>query len=217
MGSQPASALPSIAGGPAGNARLTAWVGVILLGLFALQGVTLLSLGGLISVHLFVGGVLIPIVLLKLATTSWRMTRYYRGAHPYVAAGRPPLPLRLLGPLVVLTSLAVLGTGLALAFVGHRADGPFTTIAGFGVSALTLHQASAIAWIAATAPHVLARLLPAVRLTTPVGGRRRVRGAGLRFAAIALTAGIAVTTGFLVLHVGVDWTAHSTAALVPGQ
>jgi hypothetical protein len=64
---------------------------------------------------------------------------------------------------------------------------------------------------------VLARLLPAVRLTTPVGGRQRVRGAGLRFAAIALTAGIAVTTGFLVLHVGVDWTADSTAALVPGQ
>jgi hypothetical protein len=202
---------------PAGNARLTAWVGLLLLALLMLQGATLLALGNLISVHLFVGGVLVPLVLLKLTTTGWRMTRYYRRSRPYVEAGSPPLALRLLAPLVVLSSLAVLGTGLSLAFIGRGATRSFMTIAGFGISALTLHQIAAIAWIAITGPHTLARVLPALRHTTRIGGHHEVTGAGLRLAVITLTACIAVTTGLLVLHVGVDWTAHSTAALGVGK
>jgi hypothetical protein len=215
MGAQPA--LRHAQANPAGNARLTSWVGLILLALLALQGITLLSLRGLISVHLFVGGVLVPLVVLKMSTTGWRMIRYYRGDRPYVAAGAPPLPLRLLAPLVVLSSLALLGTGLSLAFIGRSAGQPFTNVAGFGISALTVHQLAAIAWIGITGLHVLARVLPAIRHATPVGGRRSVKGAGQRLGVIALTAGIAVTTGFLVLHVGVDWTAHSTAALGGGK
>ncbi|HWA64896.1 MAG TPA: hypothetical protein VG899_00825 [Mycobacteriales bacterium] len=202
---------------PAGNARLTAWTGLLILGLVALQGVTLLALGSLISVHLFVGGVLVPLVLLKLATTGWRMTRFYRGCHPYVSAGKPPLALRLLAPLVIVSSLALLGTGLALAFIGRGAHQPFTAVAGFGISPLTLHQIAAIAWISLAGPHLLARVLPALRHVSRVGGRQHVPGGALRLAVIGLTAGIAVTTGFLVLHVGVDWTAHSTAALGAGK
>ncbi|HEX3899618.1 MAG TPA: hypothetical protein VHW74_10640 [Mycobacteriales bacterium] len=202
---------------PAGNARLTAWVGLLLLALLLLQATTLLALSSLISVHLFVGGVLVPLVLLKLATTGWRMTRYHRRSKPYVEAGSPPLALRLLAPLVVVSSLALLGTGLSLAFIGRRATQPFMTIAGFGISALTLHQIAAIAWIAIAGPHMLARVLPAIRHTTRIGGQHAVSGAGLRLAVITLTACIAVTTGLLVLHVGVDWTAHSTAALGVGK
>jgi hypothetical protein len=202
---------------PAGNARLTAWVGLLLLALLTLQGITLFALNNLISVHLFVGGVLVPLVLLKLTTTGWRMTRYYRQSPRYVEAGSPPLALRLLAPLVIVSSLALLGTGLSLAFIGRSATRPFMTIAGFGISALTLHQIAAIAWIAIAGPHMLARVLPAIRHTTRIGGRHTVTGGGLRLAVVTLTACIAVTTGLLVLHVGVDWTAHSTAALGVGK
>lgn len=202
---------------PAGNARLTAWTGLLLLALLTLQAVTLLSLHNLISVHLFVGGVLVPLVLLKLTTTGWRMTRYYRRSSEYVAAGSPPLALRVLAPLVVVSSLVLLGTGLSLAFIGPHANRPFTQVAGFGISALTLHQASAITWIALAGPHMLARVIPALRHVSRLGGRHQVVGGGLRLAVVALTAGIAVTTGFLVLHVGVDWTAHSNAALGVGK
>jgi hypothetical protein len=202
---------------PAGNARLTAWTGLLLLGLLTLQGITLLALHNLISVHLFVGGVLVPLVLLKLTTTGWRMTRYYRRSHPYVAAGRPPLALRVLAPLLIVSSLALLGTGLSLAFIGPNANRPFMHLAGFGISALALHQGSAITWIALAGPHMLARVIPALRHVTRLGGRHRVAGGGLRLAVVALTAGVAVTAGFLVLHVGDGWTTHSSAALGVGK
>lgn len=42
------------------------------------------------------------------------MLRYYRGNKGYKTSGPPPLLLRLLGPLVVLTSLTLLVTGTTL-------------------------------------------------------------------------------------------------------
>jgi hypothetical protein len=152
-------------GGPAGNARLTAWTGLVLLVLFLAELVTLLDVRGLISWHLAVGVVLIPPALLKTGSTGWRILRYYIGSPPYRSAGPPPLLLRLLGPLVVLTTLALLGTGLALVLVGATQSlEPLVTVVGVGVDVLTLHQAAFIAWGVATGLHVLVRLLPAWQL-----------------------------------------------------
>lgn len=108
-------------GGPAGNAQLTAWLGLTLLVLFVAELVTLLDVRGFISWHLTLGLLLIPPALAKTATTSWRMFRYYSGAPLYRLSGPPPLFLRLLGPLVILSTLGVLGTGLALLAVGPTA------------------------------------------------------------------------------------------------
>ena len=48
-------------GGPAGNARLTAWTGVLLLVLFLVELVTVLDVDGLISWHIVVGTLLVPV------------------------------------------------------------------------------------------------------------------------------------------------------------
>src|SRR3954471_19347950 len=76
-------------GGPAGNARLTAWTGLVLLVLFAAELVTLLDVRGLISWHVALGVLLIPPALLKTASVGWRILRYYTGSPPPRRA-RPP-------------------------------------------------------------------------------------------------------------------------------
>ena len=131
-----------VTGGPAGNARLTAWAGVLLLALFAAELVTLADVHGFISWHLVIGALLIPPALLKTATTGWRILRYYTGREPYRVAGPPPLLLRVLGPLVVAATLAVLGTGLLLVVLGpddRGSDQP----AGPGLGWRDVHQAAA--------------------------------------------------------------------------
>ena len=60
--------------------------------------------------------------LLKTAATGWRMVRYYAGNEPYQKAGPPPTLMRLLGPLVVLSTLGLLASGVVLVLIGL----PFT-------------------------------------------------------------------------------------------
>jgi hypothetical protein len=83
-------------GGSVGNEQLTAVVAAILLLLLAIEGATLLQLRSLLTVHAFVGMLLIPVVALKLASTGWRMLRYYLGGEEYVRRGPPALLLRVL-------------------------------------------------------------------------------------------------------------------------
>ena len=86
---------------PDGNERLTAAVGLVLIVLTIAELATnVLGLHQLLSVHVFIGLVLIPPVLLKLASTGWRFARYYTGSKPYTAKGAPELPMRLLAPLL---------------------------------------------------------------------------------------------------------------------
>jgi hypothetical protein len=150
-------------GGADGNERLTAATAAVLIVLLAALGVTILSIGPLIWWHVLLGMLLIPPVLLKLGSTGWRFIRYYGGADEYVGRGPPPLPLRLLAPLVVAATLAVFATGVALLAIGPGG--------GFVVG---LHKASFVVWLAVTGVHVLAhvrRLLP----SGPVpGGRLRL-------------------------------------------
>jgi hypothetical protein len=191
-------------GGPAGNARLAAWVGVLLLVLFLAELVTLIDVHALISWHLAVGVVLIPPSIAKTATTGWRIARYYTGDTSYRTAGPPPLLLRVLGPLVVLATLALLGTGLALVLLGEtRSKDPLLTLTGvqpgvrglervpFPVDVLFLHQASFVLWGVVTGLHVLARIVPAWRLTV---ARRplRVPGAAWRAVVVLLAAACAM-------------------------
>jgi hypothetical protein len=199
-------ALPGT-GGPAGNARLTAWIGLLLLPLFAAELVTLLSLEGLLSWHIAIGVVLIPPALVKTATTGWRILRYYTGAEVYREAGPPPLLLRVLGPLVVLTTLALLGTGVVLLVVGPSgAFTPLVTIAGHGVSVLTLHQACTLAWAVATGLHVLGRLVPAVQLTmSSARSQDPPAGGWLRTCVFVGTLAVAALAAVLALSLG-QWS-----------
>ena len=176
-------------GGPAGNARLTAWTGLVLLVLFLAELVTALDVRGLMSWHVTIGALLIPPALLKTASTGWRIVRYYRGHHAYQVAGPPPLLLRVLGPLVVLSTLAVLGTGILLILLG-----PDRSRSGL-IDASFLHKGSFVIWAAATGLHTVVRLVPAVQLT--VSGKKgsvpgRVSRVAVLLVACAAAAVVAV-------------------------
>ena len=194
-------------GGPAGNAKLTAWTGLTLLVLLAVEGATLVSIGQLLGVHIFVGVLVLPPVLLKSATTGWRFVRYYTGDRDYVRAGPPPLVLRVLGPLVIVTSLAVLGTGLALIAMGADSFRSLAAPAGVQVTMATLHKASFIAWFVVMTLHVLARTVPALRILS-VGRSASVRVPGGRWRLVALAVALAagLIVGALVLDASSWWT-----------
>jgi hypothetical protein len=135
------------AGGPERNSRLTALTGAVLLVLLAVEGVTLLSLRAMLSWHIFVGVLVVPIVALKLGSTGYRFYRYYTRRPDFVRAGPPHPLLRLLGPVVVLSTVVLLGTGLALIAVGPS-----------GSFVLLLHKASFVVWLGALGAHVLGHL-----------------------------------------------------------
>jgi hypothetical protein len=194
-----------VTGGPAGNARLTAWTGVLLLALILAELVTVFDVSGLISWHIVIGTLLVPLALLKTASTTWRAARYYSGHQAYRSAGPPLMPLRLLGPLVVATTLGLLGSGLALIALGPEAGRrPFVTVLGFGLDTLTLHQALFIAFAVATGLHLLARIVPAVSLLT---GRiaHAVPGRSRRITAVLATLTAAAVTSALVLSASTSW------------
>ena len=190
-------------GGPAGNARLTAWTGLVLLILFLAELVTLLDVRGLLSWHVVIGTLLIPPALLKTGSTGWRMAGYYLGRRPYRRSGPPPMLLRLLGPIVVVSTLAVLGTGVAVVLVGPAtARTGLIDVAGQSIGLLMLHKASFVIWAGATGLHVLGRAVPALRLIRPGAGSAPVAGRALRVTAIALA--LAVAAGAAMLVVGQD-------------
>ena len=179
--------------GVEGNSRLTSVTGMVLLALLAVEGVTILSVRQMITLHMYLGIVLVGPVLLKCATTAYRFVRYYAGAAPYVRKGPPHVVLRMLGPVVVGSSLAVLGTGIALIGTGPEHREPL----------LTLHQASFVVWFGAMVVHVLGHALEAgndvlseyrAGRSSPVARRR-----SLRFVAIALSlvAGVGLATALM--------------------
>jgi hypothetical protein len=149
------------AAGVEGNEKLTAMTGAILLAGFAIEGLTILEIHRLLYWHFLLGLVLIGPVLLKIASTLYRFVRYYAGSAPYVRKGPPGPVLRVLGPLVVLTSVAVLGTGVILA-VADR-GGPW----------LFLHKASFVLWFGVMTIHVLNY---APRLPRMLGARSQYGG-----------------------------------------
>jgi hypothetical protein len=136
---------PDVTGGAEGNARLTAATGAVLLVLLAAEGVTILAVRQLLTLHFFLGMLLIGPVLLKLCATGYRFVRYYTGAAGYRRQGPPAPLLRLLGPFVILLSVAVIGTGVMLGYAG-RNPGPW----------LFLHKASFMLWFGVMTIHVLA-------------------------------------------------------------
>jgi hypothetical protein len=135
-------------GGTEGNERVTAATGAILLVLLAVIGLTLPALRQLLSVHLFVGMLLIGPVALKLATTGYRFVRYYTADPSYRSKGAPPLLLRATAPFLVLATIVVFASGVALLFVGPASRDEL----------LPIHKDSFIVWVAFFALHVLAHV-----------------------------------------------------------
>lgn len=172
------------AGGSLGNEQLTLAVAALLLLLLAVEGVTILQIGSLLTVHAFVGMLLIPIVGLKVASTGWRMLRYYQRGEEYVLRGPPHIALRaLIGPVLVLATVVVFGTGVALLALDQRHG----TLVG-------LHKASFLVWLGAFGLHVLAHALELGRLRSV-----RIPGAALRVTLVAASVAAGVVLAVATL------------------
>jgi hypothetical protein len=144
-----------IAGGPEGNERLTVVTGLVLIMLLAVLGVTIVRIGQLLWLHLFLGLVLIGPILLKLASTGYRFLRYYTANPPYRRKGPPAPVLRLLAPGVVLLTMVVFATGVVLLLVGPGSSLRSTIF--------LLHKASFIGWLVLIVVHIAGHLPELVR------------------------------------------------------
>lgn len=147
------------------NERLTGSTALILLILLAIEGVTVLRVHSLLTLHVFVGMLLIPPVLVKISSTTWRFARYYLGSPEYRHKGPPPTALRVTGPFVVVLTVVLFGSGVLL-LIGPTA---------WRHPMLQLHQASFVAWFILMAVHVLGHLGDMVRLSTKDWARRTRR------------------------------------------
>jgi len=171
-------------GGSDGNEQLVVIAGAALLVALAVEGATILHIRSLLTVHVFVGVLLIPIVALKLAATGWRALRYYRGDEEYVRRGPPHPVLRVLvAPVVALSTITLLATGVALMATGET-QGPI----------VGLHKASFVVWLPAMSIHVLAHLGKLVsKLPRPLPGL------GVRIAAVCAVVVAGVGAAVLTL------------------
>ena len=59
------------------NARVTGATGLVLIVLLFLEGLTIPFIGRLVSWHILLGLVLVPPLVLKMASVLWRFARYY--------------------------------------------------------------------------------------------------------------------------------------------
>ncbi len=198
----PARHAPPAGGGAEGNERLTAATGAVLLVLLAAEGLTVLAIHRLLTAHFFIGMLLVGPVALKAVSTCWRFARYYTGAADYRRKGPPGPLLRVLGPFVLATSLGVLGTGVALAFVGPG-RGPW----------LFLHKALFVLWFGVMSVHVLAYAWRLPRLIGPDLGllagqgrtRRALAGRPARWLLLAASIVGGLIVAVLTLHLATPW------------
>jgi hypothetical protein len=182
-------------GGVDGNARLTGGAGAMIFVLLAIEGVTILRVQQLLSAHVFVGMLLVPLVTLKIGTTVYRFGRYYGGDADYSVKGPPPFILRVAGPLVVASTVGVFATGIAAITVGPSARW-----------IVELHKLSFIAWFGVTTVHVLGHILETPALAVADWRRQRepLGGTGLRRALLVLAVGAGLVLAFL----GLGWVSH---------
>ena len=173
---------------PVGNERLTSGVGIVLLVLTVIELATVLvGVHSHMSLHVFIGFVLIPPVLLKLGSTGWRFTRYYTGNRAYVLRGPPQITMRLLAPLLIAATVVLLASGVAMGIL----HGQGLTVAR------RLHGPSSVVWSALVGVHVLVYLKRALLSSSEdvaPSSRASARGADLRayLLATAIVAGVVI-------------------------
>jgi hypothetical protein len=157
--------------GTEANARLTSSTALVLLVLLAIEGLTVLQVRSLLTLH-------VPPILVKLSSTIWRFAKYYAGSREYREKGPPPVVLRLLGPFISLLTIILFGSGILLLL------GPLA----WRGTMLTLHQASFVVWFAFMTVHVLCHIKETVDLSTKDWiARTKVKVAGSRWRRLAIT------------------------------
>ena len=193
-GGQPAA--DERATGVEGNARITGAIGAAIFVLLFLEGITVLRVRDMITLHVFLGMLLVPFVAVKLGSTGYRFVRYYAGDRPYVGKGPPHMLLRMLGPVVAITTVGLFGTGIGAVLAGQRS---------FWLG--RAHKAFFVLWFGAMTVHVLGHAIETPALAVADlrrQARMEVPGAATRLALFAATAAVAVVLGI----VGIGWAHH---------
>jgi hypothetical protein len=184
---------------PVGNERLTAVIGIVVLVLTLIELATIpLGVHTFMSLHVFVGFVLVPVVALKLASTGWRFVRYYTGAGAYVRRGPPRLSMRLLAPLLVAATAVLFASGVAMGF----AHGHDLTVAR------RLHGPASVVWLALVGVHVLVylrRALTSASEEVSPSVRAAARGTRARKYATAIFAFAGVVVGIATVPLQHHW------------
>ena len=195
-----------------GNERMTALAGAVLLVLILVELVTSASLRTLLSAHVFVGVLLTGPLAVKLGSTGYRFLRYYTRSPAYVRRGPPRLVLRILAPLLIATTLVVIGSGIGLVVTGPVQAGLL----------LPLHNISVLFWLSMIAIHVFAYIWRTPRLVTDDWrkqyGRSLAPGRGLRLG-VNLGALLVGAVAAILLFPGatpwVIWSQTSQAVAAP--
>lgn len=191
-----------LGGGTHGNEQLTATLGVVLLVLLALLGLTIVWNRQLISEHLFLGLLLLGPVAAKIGSTAYKFIRYYTHDEAYRRHGPPGLAMRVIGPLVVLSTVAVFASGIVLLILGPAQRGQWVEI----------HKVSFIVWLVFIGLHILGHLeglpasLRAARANAEVGGGS-AGAAGRWITLVGALVGGLVLAVVLIPQFAV-WTAH---------
>ena len=162
--------------------------------LLAVIGVTIIQIGSLLWVHLFVGMVLLGPIALKLGSTGYRFARYYTGDPRYRSKGAPWTPLRLMAPVVVVSTVVVMASGVALLVAGPSSRDAL----------LPIHKVSFFIWVGFTSVHVLAHLAEVRRgLTAEYGAAARsgraLVPAGRAGRTLSLTSAVVLGTVIAIL------------------
>jgi hypothetical protein len=183
-----------------GNARLTTTTSLVLLVLLAVQVTTaVLGVQSHLTLHVVVGLLLVPPLLVKIASVAWRFLRYYRHDAEYRRKGPPPLALRVLGPLLLLTTLVLFTSGITLVLAPTAFGGPHGMM-------FQIHGASFYLWMLLILAHVAGHARDLRRLSARDWMRRTrsaVPGARARqaVALAGLAAGLALALA-LAGHAG---------------
>jgi hypothetical protein len=197
--------------GVIGNERLTALAGAVLFVLMVVELVTVANLRAGLPLHALIGVLLAGPLVVKLGSTGYRFLRYYTRSPAYVRKGPPRLPLRILAPLLLVTTLVVIGSGIGLVVTGPLHPGPL----------LLVHGMSTLLWLPLIAIHVFAYLWRVPRLVVDDWSKSSsqnehlARGLRLGVNLSALLAG--ALAAVLVLPIAAPWiTWITTTGNVPG-
>lgn len=185
------------------NTKLTALTGLLIFGLLAIEGVTIPFIGPLFSIHAFVGWILVPPILLKIISTSYRFVMYYTGNSRYVKAGPPKPLLRIIGPLIIVTTTILLWSGIEMVLIGPTGPGTRTWFA--------IHRIDFFLWFALMTVHVLAYFIRAGSFAIPEISRPRGTHAGttpgrnIRLILVGASLVIGILIGFKEWHLAANW------------
>lgn len=185
------------------NTKLTALTGLLIFALLAIEGVTIPFIGPLFSIHAFVGWVLVPPVLLKIISTSYRFVMYYTGNSRYVKAGPPKPLLRVIGPLIVVTTTILLWSGIEMVLLGPTGPGTKTWF--------QIHRIDFVLWFGLMTIHVLAYFLKAGSFALPEIAKPSgthvgtIPGRNIRLILVSASLIIGIILGFKEWHLAANW------------